>query len=118
MARFVRRMPVCFCLERMCFLSNIQCGMFKGTTRAVFVDKRDYEGALWGADRGSTAICVAQYAAGCAGEGAYRKDIYELPADSVRELIINAVMNCNFLQASHVRWRFSMIAWRSRRLAG
>ena len=29
------------------FLSRIQCGMFKGTTRAVFVDKRDYEGPLW-----------------------------------------------------------------------
>lgn len=29
------------------FLSKIQCGMFKGTTRAVFVDRRDYEGPLW-----------------------------------------------------------------------
>ncbi len=29
------------------FLSKIQCGMFKGTTRAVFVDKRDYERPLW-----------------------------------------------------------------------
>lgn len=29
------------------FLSKIQCGMFKGTTRTVFVDKRDYEGPLW-----------------------------------------------------------------------
>ena len=29
------------------FHSKIQCGMFKGTTRAVFVDKRDYEGMIW-----------------------------------------------------------------------
>jgi predicted HTH transcriptional regulator len=29
------------------FLSKIQCGMFKGTDRAVFVDKRDYTGPLW-----------------------------------------------------------------------
>lgn len=29
------------------FFSKIQCGMFKGTTRAVFVDKREYEGTLW-----------------------------------------------------------------------
>ena len=28
-------------------LSMIQCGMFKGTTRAVFVDKREYTGTLW-----------------------------------------------------------------------
>lgn len=26
------------------FLSVIQCGMFKGNTRAVFVDKREYTG--------------------------------------------------------------------------
>lgn len=36
-------------------------------------------------------------------EGIYRKDIYELPPDSIRELIINAVMNCSFLQSSHVQ---------------
>ena len=34
---------------------------------------------------------------------AYRKDIYELPPDSIRELIINAVMNCSFLQNSHIQ---------------
>ena len=36
-------------------------------------------------------------------EGIYRKDIYELPPDSIRELIINAVMNCSFLQPSHIQ---------------
>ncbi len=36
-------------------------------------------------------------------EGIYRKDIYELPPDSIRELIINAVMNCSFLQNSHIQ---------------
>lgn len=28
---------------------------------------------------------------------------YELPPDSIRELIINAVMNCSFLQSSHIQ---------------
>ena len=36
-------------------------------------------------------------------EGIYRKDIYELPPDSIRELIINAVMNCSFLQSSRIQ---------------
>ena len=36
-------------------------------------------------------------------EGIYRQDIYELPPDSIRELIINAVMNCSFLQNSHIQ---------------
>jgi len=29
------------------FNSKIQCGMFKGTTRAVFINERNYEGMLW-----------------------------------------------------------------------
>lgn len=33
----------------------------------------------------------------------YRQDVYELPPDSIRELIINAVMNCSFLQNSHIQ---------------
>lgn len=35
--------------------------------------------------------------------GIYRQDVYELPPDSIRELIINAVMNCSFLQNSHIQ---------------
>ena len=29
------------------FLSRIQCGVFKGTTRAIFVDRREYTGPIW-----------------------------------------------------------------------
>lgn len=36
-------------------------------------------------------------------EGLYHKDIYELPPDSIRELIIDVVMNCSFLQSSHIQ---------------
>lgn len=36
-------------------------------------------------------------------EGIYRKEIYELPPQSIRELIVNAVMNCSFLQPSHIQ---------------
>ena len=40
---------------------------------------------------------------GCRLEGVYRHDIYELPPDSIRELIVNAVMNCSYIQASHIQ---------------
>lgn len=28
-------------------MSQIQCAVFKGNTRGIFVDKREYEGNLW-----------------------------------------------------------------------
>ncbi len=85
------------------FLSKIQCGMFKGTTRAVFVDKRDYEGPLWRQAEEAFQFVLRNIRLGAKIEGLYRKDIYELPPDSIRELIINAVMNCSFLQSSHIQ---------------
>lgn len=77
--------------------------MFKGTNRAVFVDKRDYEGMLWQQVEDAFRFVLRNIRLGAAIEGIYRKDIYELPPDSIRELIINAVMNCSFLQSSHVQ---------------
>ena len=85
------------------FLSKIQCGMFKGTTRAVFVDKRDYEGMIWQQIEEAFQFVLRNIRLGAKIEGIYRKDMYELPPDSVRELIINAVINCSFLQSSHVQ---------------
>lgn len=85
------------------FLSKIQCGMFKGTTRAVFVDKREYEGPLWQQAEEAFQFVLRNIRLGARIEGLYRQDIYELPPDSIRELIINALMNCSFLKPSHIQ---------------
>lgn len=92
-----------FLLGKDDFLSQIQCGMFKGKTRAVFVDKREYGGPLWKQIDDAFQFVLRNIHLGAKLEGIYRKDIYELPPDSIRELIINAVMNCSFLQNSHIQ---------------
>lgn len=85
------------------FLSQIQCGMFRGKNRAVFVDKREYTGPLWQQIEDTFQFALRNIHLGARIEGIYRQDIYELPPDSIRELIINAVMNCSFLQNSHIQ---------------
>lgn len=85
------------------FLSQIQCGMFKGKNRAVFVDKREYTGPLWQQIEDTFQFALRNIHLGARIEGIYKQDIYELPPDSIRELIINAVMNCSFLQNSHIQ---------------
>lgn len=92
-----------FLLGKDPFLSYIQCGMFKGTTRAVFVDKREYGGALWQQIEDAFQFVLRNIHLGARLEGIYRQDVYELPPDSIRELVINAVMNCSFLQNSHIQ---------------
>ena len=83
--------------------SMIQCGVFKGTTRAVFLDRRNYEGPLWEQVDEAVKFVLRNIRMGCRLEGVYRQDIYELPPDSIRELIVNAIMNCSYIQNSNIQ---------------
>ena len=62
--------------------SMIQCAVFKGTTRAVFLDRRNYEGPLWKQVEEAVQFVLRNIRMGCRLEGVYRQDIYELPPDS------------------------------------
>lgn len=83
--------------------SMIQCAVFKGTTRSVFLDRRNYEGPLWEQVDEAVRFVLRNIRMGCRLEGVYRQDIYELPPDSIRELIVNAVMNCSYIQVSNIQ---------------
>ena len=82
-------------------IHSIQCGVFKGVTRSIFLDKRDYDGPLWEQVEDSLNFVLRNIRLGCRLEGVYRQDIYELPPDSIRELIVNAIMNCSYIQADY-----------------
>ena len=83
--------------------SMIQCAVFKGKTRSVFLDRRDYEGPLWKQVDEAVQFVLRNIRMGCRLKGVYRQDIYELPPDSIRELIVNAVMNCSYIQNSNIQ---------------
>jgi predicted transcriptional regulator containing an HTH domain and an uncharacterized domain shared with the mammalian protein schlafen len=85
------------------FHSVIQCGVFKGTSRAVFLDKKEYTGPLWQQIEDAHQFVLRNIRLGAKIKGVYRQDIFELPPDSIRELIVNAVMNYSFLQSSNVQ---------------
>ena len=85
------------------FHSRIQCGVFKGTTRAVFVDKRDYEGPLWRQVEEAFQFVLRNIRLGATIDGLFRKETYEIPPESIRELIVNAAVHCSFLQSSNIQ---------------
>ena len=84
-------------------MSRIQCAVFKGNTRGIFVDKREYEGNLWEQVEQAYQFVLRNIHLGARIKGIHRQDVYELPPESIRELIINAVVNCSFLQGSLVQ---------------
>ena len=74
-----------------------QCGVFKGTTKAVFVDRREYTGPLWEQIDEAFQFVLRNIHLGATIVGIYRQDVYEIPSDAIRELIINAMVHRSYL---------------------
>ncbi len=84
-------------------ITKIQCALFEGTTRVRFLDKRDCIGFLPNQINEATQFVLKHIRRGSTIEGIYRKDKYELPPDSIRELIVNAVLHRSYLQPGCVQ---------------
>ena len=74
-----------------------QCGVFKGTTKAIFVDRREYTGPIWEQIDEAFQFILRNIHLGATIVGIYRQDIYEIPPDAIRELIINAMVHRSYL---------------------
>ena len=83
--------------------SKIQCAVFKGTTRNVFVDKREYTGPLYEQIEEAVNFVLRNIHLGARINGIIRQEIYELPIEAIREMIVNAVCHRNFNDESCVQ---------------
>ena len=81
----------------------IQCGVFKGTNRAHFVDRREFEGSIQEQMEAAYQYVLEKINMGMTIMGMYRQDIYELPTDSIRELIANAVAHRSYLEPGNIQ---------------
>lgn len=81
----------------------IQCGVFKGTDRACFIDRREFEGTIQEQVEAAFQYVLEKINLGMKIQGIYRQDIYELPTDSVRELIANAVVHRSYLEPGNIQ---------------
>ena len=83
--------------------SVIQCGVFKGDTKAVFVDRREFEGAPWELIEQAYQYVLRNIHMGARFAGVYRQDVYEIPPDAIRELIVNAVVHRSYIDHSSIQ---------------
>ena len=74
-----------------------QCGVFKGITKEVFVDRWEYTGSLWEQIEEVFQFVLRNIHLGATIVGIYRQDVYEIPRDAIRELIINAMVHRSYL---------------------
>ena len=81
----------------------IQCAVFKGKTRAYFVDRREFSGPIQYQVQLAFQYVLEKINMGMQIKGIYRQDVYELPINSVRELIANAVAHRNYLEPGNIQ---------------
>ena len=80
-----------------------QCGVFKGTTKEIFVDRREYSGPIWEQIDQAFQFVLRNIHLGATFAGIYRQDIYEIPPDAIRELIINAAVHRSYLDHGNIQ---------------
>lgn len=83
--------------------AKIQCALFKGENRAVFIDRREFGGPIYTQIEEAYQFVLKHINLGATIEGIVRKDRYELPPESIREAIINAVCHRSYLEHSCVQ---------------
>ncbi len=81
----------------------MQCGVFKGSTNAVFVDRREYSGPLWLQVDNAVQYVLRNIHLGAKFVGIYRQDVYEIPPDSIRELVVNAAVHRSYLDHNNTQ---------------
>ena len=85
------------------YLSRIQCARFKGTERVHFIDKKDFEGPLLEQIDGAYKFVLEHINMAIEINGIVHDEIYELPVQAIRELIVNAVIHRNYMMSSSVQ---------------
>ena len=82
---------------------KIQCGVFKGETRSMFVDKKEFEGSIIMQLEKAYQYVLEKINLGSDIVGIYRVDKYEIPPKSIREVIANAVIHRSYLEPNDIQ---------------
>ena len=83
--------------------AKIQCALFKGNTRDIFIDRKEFNGPIYEQVDDAYNFVLRHIDIGAEIEGEYRKDVYELPISAIRETIANAVLHRSYLDKSSIQ---------------
>ena len=83
--------------------AKVQCARFKGLTRSVFLDRKEFDGPIYQQIEDAFEFIYRHTNVGAQIKGLYRKDVYDYPPEAVRELLANAVMHRNYMDKSCIQ---------------
>lgn len=83
--------------------AKIQCALFKGTTRDIFIDQKEFTGPIYEQVEDAYQFVLRHINTGAEIEGIFRNDCYELPPSAIREMVTNAVAHRSYLDRSCIQ---------------
>ena len=83
--------------------SKIQCALFKGTIRDIFIDQKEFDGPIYEQVENAYQFVLRHVNSGAEIGGIYRSDSCEIPISAVREMIANAVVHRSYLDTSCIQ---------------
>lgn len=83
--------------------AKIQCAVFKGNDRDIFIDKKEYCGCLYEQIEQAYQFVLRHINLKATIEGLVRKEEYEVPVSAIREMIVNAVCHRNYMVPSCIQ---------------
>lgn len=83
--------------------AKIQCALFKGNNRDVFIDHKEFDGPIYEQVDDAYNFVLRHINMGATINGLFREDTYELPISAIREMIANAVLHRSYLDQSCIQ---------------
>lgn len=84
------------------FSMKVQCGVFRGTTRALLVSRQEFSGPVQQQVRDAYEYVLSKLGIRTEIKGLYRQDTYEFPKESLREAIVNAVVHRSYIELANI----------------
>ena len=83
--------------------AKVQCALFKGTTRDIFIDQKVFDGPIQNQVDDAYQFILRHINLGADIKGVYRAEEYELPIKALREMVANAIAHRSYLEDSCVQ---------------
>lgn len=80
--------------------TSVKCALFKGVDRAVFIDRHPIEGSVIDLVKESFKWVLSKLNLSARFDGLKRVDVYEIPPEAIRELIVNAVVHRTYVDGA------------------
>lgn len=83
--------------------AKVQCALFKGITRDVFIDQKEFNGPIYEQVDDAYHFILRHINMGAEINGVYRSEEYELPIKAVREMVANAIVHRSYFDEACVQ---------------